>query len=150
MSILHAAVFPEDGGQSERRRLELSPPAAFKAAALLLWGSRPGSIIHQLSIVGTTMFMGALPAAMFESDVGWEYFESVLRPAPHHGYASFDTKDVGKFFRLDCPAAEVGHIITLDLEGQVDRAVLIGRMLPVALPAPEPGVFRERTAGQQQ
>lgn len=162
MSV-HAITLPLDD-RAERRRLEVAPAGPFKTCALLLWGARPGSLIHQLTIIGTGLFVGALPAVMFESDVGFEYFEQALIPSQHHGHPAVDTKNIGKFFRLDGPVAGVGNIITVDIEGQVDRAVLLGRMLPVALPAPEPGVpgafrgegveepgvMRERMAGQQQ
>lgn len=129
---------PEDGAEC-RRSVSLAVATVLQPFALLLWSSAPGSRVHQMH-VGTEQLTGALPAVMFESEVGWSYFLTLLGPRPD-GVEVIDHRSIGKFFRFDMPALSPGQALELDIEGAYRHGVILGRTPRLALPAPEPGVF---------
>lgn len=127
------------GGSDNRRTIELVPRAVFQPFALLLWNTVAGSRVHQL-FAKEEQFVGPVPAVMFEAEVSYSYFLTLLNVRLDR-VETVDHRSIGKFFRFNLPAITGSDRIQLDIEGGYGRGALLGRTPTLSLPPPEPGVF---------
>jgi hypothetical protein len=133
-----------DGGvelyHGERRTLSLQLQAPFRPFSLVLWGAKADCKIRNFIVADDHQLLTTLPGCLFESELSWAEFESLLHPIgdPLAGYRAIDARlirQLGLIFRIDLPTVEVGSPIHLDVEGAFEHAVLLGDMLTEGLDA---------------
>lgn len=131
--------FELDMNGHDRRLIILHPSVVMRPFAILFWGVGRGALVHQIQVRFEEQLTGAVPAHLFEADIGRDAFVGLVRPRPD-GIGLVDTHRLGALFRFDMSSVTPADEIVFDVSGFVAHGVVIARTPSVAMPAPEPGV----------
>ena len=134
-----ACRFELDMKGNDRRRVILRPSVVMRPFAVLFWGVGRGALVHQILLRFEEQLTGAVPAHLFESDLGRDTFVGLVRPRPD-GIGLVDTDRLGALFRFDMPTVTPADHLVLDVSGVIAHGVVLARTPRYALPEPEPGV----------
>lgn len=114
--------------RSERRQVEIKPQRPSQPFAILAWGYRPESAIHQLKIGNASQLVCAVPGNWFSSMLTIEEFDRLLDKRPDGHDAVRALWRLLGYQVVDMARAEFGTTITLDLSGPFEQLVLLARM----------------------
>lgn len=122
------AYLPE-GPETERRVLTLALARPFKAMTLLLWGTKPGDTFLESIVVGhERQTEGRLPAHLFESEIPFEEFQSLLTPREDEHPAVVDMRRVGQHFPIELPTLHTTALLKIEITGPFEHGALLGAM----------------------
>lgn len=111
-----------------RRTLEIKPQRPCRPFALMTWGHRPESTIHELTVGRDGQMMQAVPGGVFSSLLEWEEFERLLDKRPDGHDAVRALWRLFSYITIDLPDVPLGTTIGLDVEGPFEHLVVLAKM----------------------